>query len=234
MKRLIPTDKEWFNYKDNKYCSWLFSFIASSATFYNGNLYYTKKQYIKDIPLIKKYVDIKNKKSIDDKMNKLIKLGYITEDKENYYIINHTDLTYLLIDRDLLYNICITKSVMTIQVFIYLMDKMNMKKIQYKENTYNFTIKELHSALGYSPLSQNNNIDNAIKECLQSLKAEGYINYYYDKVENENSKKGNYKIPNHILTFVCDTIPKQLQEVKKEDKKAETMQSKVIDNGFKF
>lgn len=228
MKRLIPTDKEWFNYKDNKYCSWLFSFIASSATFYNGSLYYTKKQYIKDMPLIKKYVDIKNKKSIDDKMNKLIKLGYITEDKDNYYIINHTDLTYLLIDRDLLYNICITKSVMTIQVFIYLMNKMNMKLNQYNENTYNFTIKELHSALGYSPLSQNNYIDNAIRECLQSLKSEGYINYNIIPIETDKSIKGNYKIPNHVLTFVCDTIPKQLQEVKKEDKKAETMQN--IDN----
>ena len=78
---------------------------------------------------------------------------------------------------------------MTIQVFIYLMDKMNMKKSQYKENTYNFTIKELHSALGYSTESQNNNIDNAIKECLQSLKAEGYINYYYDKIDNVKTRE---------------------------------------------
>lgn len=231
MKRLIPTDKEWFNYKENKHCALLFSFIASSATFYNNRLYYTKKQYVKDIPLLKKYTELSTKKSIDKYINKLIELGYLTDDKENYYPINRTDSTYLLIDRDLLYNICTTRSSLSIQIFIYLMDRMNMKQEQYKENTYNFTIKELKSILGFSPLSQNYKIEQAIIECLQTFKVEKYIDYKQIYVSIDNSK-GEYKAPNYLLTFVCNKIPNNLQEVKKEE--AETAQHENNNKDFIF
>lgn len=212
--RLIPTDDSWYNYKDNRYCAWLFSFMSSSASYYNKRLYYPKKKYIKDIKLIENFLGIK-KRTIDKYINKLLKLNYIEEDKENYYIMNHTEETYLLMNRELLYNICITKSFLTIQIFVYLMDRMNMKQKNYNNNTYNFTIKEIKTILGYSPNTQNYQVEQAIKEVIQTLKAESYINYESVYIETEESNKGNYKIPNYLLTYVCNTIPIALQEIKK-------------------
>lgn len=219
MKRLIPTDKEWFNYKKNKHCSVLFAFITYSATFYNGKLYYPKEKYIRDIELLKKVTGLKNKKSIHTYKNKLIDLGYITEDKKNFYPINRIDTTYILIDKVLLYNLCTTESKLSVPIFVYLMDKMNMKQKVYKENTYNFTIKELKEMLGYSTLSQNKTIESKITDCLKELQSKEYIKYNKVFVESEKSAKGNYKIPNYLLTYVFENKKEQPQEIITYEKK---------------
>lgn len=214
-KRRIPTDKQWFDYKSNKYAGWLFCFMSSSASFHE-KIYYPKKRFIEDLPLIKKFLCVSDKRTITKYLKKLINQGYISEDNDNYYfpyVMNQGN--YILIDRALLYNLCVTKSTITTQIFCYLTNRMNMKESQYTEKAYNFTLKELRVALGYSDKSYNE-LDRAIKECLQTLKAENYINYnniYVDLIVNGIPKK----VPNYQLTFITETIPQVLKEIKEDD-----------------
>lgn len=216
-KRRIPTDKEWFDYKHNKCAGWLFCFMSSSAT-YKEELYYSKSNFIKDLPLIKKFLGVVDKRTINKYLRILINQGYIKEDNENYYFPHKG--SYILIDRDLLYNLCITKSILTTQIFIYLTNRIKFKKEKYNESYYNFTIKEIRTVLGYSDTSQNYTIENAINECLQSLKAENYINYekvYVDIVVNGVNKK----VPNYRLYNICDTIPQNLYSIKQDEQRNE-------------
>lgn len=214
-KRRIPTDKQWFDYKNNRFAGWLFCFMSSSASFHE-KIYYPKKRFIEDIPLIKKFLCVSDKRTIAKYLKILIEQGYVSEDNENYYFpYEMYKGSYILIDRDLLYNLCVSKSTITTQIFCYLTNRMNMKKSQFADSTYNFTLKELRVALGYSDKSYNE-LDKAIKECLQTLKAEYYINYtniYVDIIVNGKPQK----VPNYQLTFITDTIPIELQGVKQED-----------------
>lgn len=239
MKRLIPTDKEWYNYKENKYCAWLFSFMVSCANYNKqvNDLYYTKSQYKDDMQSIKRLCGVSNKRTIDRYKNKLLELGYITEDENCYHIINHTDMTYILIDKDLLYNICTTKSTLTIQIFVYLLERMNMKKKVYSDSKYNFTIKEVQSMLGYTSNSQNNNLSRAIVECIQTLKAEEYIDYNIVYVESDNNNRKQYKIPNYQLVYICEKLPTAIQQIKKAEtaiKENKASTSNKLDKDFIF
>lgn len=231
LKRLIPTDKEWYDYNHNKYCAWLFSYMVSCAT-YNPtekDLYITKKSFNKtdNIKLILKFLNVKNKKTVIKYLDKLIDLGYVktTDTDTCYHLLNYTENTYVLIDKDLLYNICITKSALSIQIFIYLLERMTYKQQRTKENIYNFTLKELEIVLGFSGNSQNYNIESAIKECLQTLKAESYINYKIVHIELNDCDK-NYKIPNYQLTYITERLPQSIQEIKQSET-AETAQESV-------
>ena len=231
-KRRIPTDKQWFDYKSNKYAGWLFCFMSSSASFHE-KIYYPKKTFIEDIPIIKKFLCVTDKRTITKYLNKLINQGYVSEDNDNYYFpyaMNQGN--YILIDRDLLYNLCVTKSTITTQIFCYLTNRMNMKKSQYAESTYNFTLKELRVALGYSDKAYKE-LDKAIRECLQTLKAENYIDYnniYVDLIVNGIPEK----VPNYQLTFITDTIPQKLQEIKEEDCCADTEETTEEKKDFYF
>lgn len=228
-KRRIPTNKEWFDYKTNKSATWLYCFIISSATYHNKQLYYTKNNYLLDLPLIKKFLGISSKRTIDKYLKILLDKQYIQEDKEKYFFPNNEEFKgrYFLLDKDLLYNLCVTKSTMSAQIFCYLYDRMKYKREENAETTYNFTLKEIRVVLGYSANSQNVPVENAIKECLQTLKAENYIDYnniYVDIMDNGKL----LKVPNYKLTMICDNIPQKLQEVKEEE------QRNIIAPRFKF
>ena len=221
-KRRIPTNKQWFDYNKTKYCGWLFCFMSSSANFHE-RLYYPKRIFLEDLPLIKKFLGVSDKRTITKYVQMLLNNGYLSEDKDNYYFPFelHKD-TYILIDKDLLYNLCVTKSTITTQVFCYLKSKLCMKQSVYCENTYNFTLKELRIALGYSAQTQNYRIEQAIKECLQTLKAENYIDYtnvYVDLSINGKCEK----VPNYQLKYVCDCIPEPIQEIKDTERNIKTL-----------
>lgn len=216
-KRRIPTDKEWFNYKNNKFAGWLYCFMCSSATF-KDKLYYTKKDFRADFPTIKKGLGINDNRTINKYITILKNQGYIIEDTNNYYFpFVKNQGSFILIDKELLYNLCITKSVITTQIFVYLLNRMKMKRELYNETTYNFTLKELRTALGYSNTSQNANIERAIKECLQTLKAENYIDY--ENIYVEIMVRGvPEKVPNYQLTFITEKILPKLSEIKESEK----------------
>ena len=217
-KSRIPTNPEWFYFNKNKYCSWLYCFICSSSTYHDKRLYYTKNSFIQDIPLIKKLLGVTDKRTINTALKKLLDNGYIFEDGEKYYFPTNEEFKgrYFLIDKDLLYNLCVTKSTLTAQIFIYLADRLKFKEMIYNESEYLFTLKELRVALGYSPNSQNARVESAIKECLQTLKAEKYIDY--DNISVLLSTNGKeIVVQNYNLKGVCKEIPRTLQEIKEEE-----------------
>lgn len=231
-KRRIPTDKEWFDYKNNKYASWLYCFMSSSASFHD-KLYYKKQHFYADLGIIKKCLGIQDKRTINKYIDILLKNGYLSQDEENFYfpfVMNNG--TYILIDKDLLYNISMTKSHISAQTFIYLSNRMKMKREQYNETTYNFTLKELRIAFGYSETSQNSRIESAIRECLQTLKAEKYIDYenvYVDLLVRGVPEK----VPNYKLTYITEKLPKELERIKEEEKKIVEEQEKKTVEDFK-
>ena len=229
-KRRIPTEKEWFDYKNNRFAGWLYCFMSSSASFHE-RLYYRKQDFRADLPLIKKLLSVNDNRTINKYINILKDKNYLAEDENNYYfpyVVKNG--TYILIDKDLLYNLCITKSTITTQIFIYLSNRMKMKEDKYKETTYNFTLKELRIALGYSENSQNASVEKAIKECLQTLKAENYIDY--ENVYIDLIVKGvPEKVPNYVLTSITEVIPQKIEEVKKEE---ETTNKNLSNNTFHF
>lgn len=221
IQRRIPTDKQWFDYKSNKYASWLYCYICSNATYNKEKdlLYYSKQNYINDLYIIKQLLGVQDKRTINKYINKLIDNKYIYEKEDIYYFPNNKEFNsnYYLIDKELLYNLCITKSTLTVQLFIYLSNRMKYKKAKKNSNEYLFTLKELKGILGYSEKSQNAAIEKAIKEVLQTLKAENYIDYdniYIDKEINGIY----YKIPNYKLKYICAEIPKEIQEEKEKEK----------------
>lgn len=227
-KRRIPTDKQWFDYRHNKFASWLYCFMISSAT-YNDKLYYPKRNFSRDLPLIKKFLGVSDKRTITKYINQLKSLEYLAEDNENYYFpFQYNTGTYILINRDLLYNLCITKSTITTQIFVYLMDRLKMKQKLYAETSYNFTIKELRVALGYSEKTQNATIEKAINECLMTLKAEQYIDYTNTYVDITTKDGRTQTIPNYVLTYVCETIPQRLDEIKQEQQRTFNVYSSVF------
>lgn len=215
-KRRIPTDKEWFDYKENKHSGWLYCFMISSATFHE-KIYYPKKDFFVDLPLIKKFLCVNDNRTINKYIAILKDNGYLAEDEENFYFpFVKNKGTYILIDKDLLYNLCVTKSTITTQIFVYLSNRLKMKKEQYGTSQYNFTIKEIRIALGYSKESQNARIEKSIKECLQTLKAENYIDYsniYIDTIVNGTPQK----IPNYQLNYITENIPQKLAEIKQKE-----------------
>ena len=212
-KRRIPTTKEWFDYKTYKFAGWLYCFMSSSAKFHE-KLYLKKTDFVASWPIIKRATGKDDNRTIKKYLKILLDNNYLSEDEENYYfpfVMNNG--TYILIDKDLLYNICTTKSVIAIQTFIYLSNRMKMKKELYDESTYNFTLKELRVALGFSASSQNKLIETAIRECLQTLKAEKYIDYdniYVDILVNGIVTKS----PNYQLTFIAETLPQKIVDIK--------------------
>ena len=216
-KRRIPTDKQWFDYKNNKHAGWLFCFMSSSAS-YHDKLYYPKQRFLDDLPLIKKFLGVNDKRTINRYLNILKNNNYISEDDKNYYfpyVIGQG--TYILLDRDLLYNLCITKSTLLIQIFCYLYMRMSMKESLSGESEYNFTLKEIRVALGYSSKSQNATIEKAIKECLETMKAGDYIDYeniYVDIMVNGVPEK----VPNFKLTKIIEELPQKIQEIKSAEK----------------
>lgn len=215
-KRRIPTDKEWFNYKNNKFAGWLYCFMCSSAT-YQDKLYYNKNNFRADFPTIKKGLGINDNRTINKYITILKNQGYIVEDTNNYYFpFVKNQGSYILIDKKLLYNLCTTKSALTTQIFVYLLNRMKMKRELFNENIYNFTLKELRIILGYSADSQNSRVENAIRECLQTLKAENYIDYnniYVDILVNNIPEK----VPNYQLTFITEKILPKLSEIKEKE-----------------
>lgn len=202
--RNIPTEETWFNYIDNKNASWLYCYLISIATYHNGYIYISKENYYDSLPIIRNLLGVSDKqnRSIKKSISYLLDKGYIQESADAYIFVKKQP--YISIDKDLLYELCTTRSNICAQIFIYLKNRLKYKKEKYNSDSYNFTIKEIKGVLGYSVDSQNKTIEKAIKSCLESLERENYIKYINKNVEVPGH---NYKIPNYILTFATDRVP---------------------------
>lgn len=107
-------------------------------------------------------------------LTKLIEKKNLVHDEERKrYIFPHNGLSkYQNINNAMIYYLVITSNPNVIKIYIYLLNKWLWK--QNVNEDYDFTLKELREALGYSG-SDNKEVDAAFRTILFSLAKQGII-----------------------------------------------------------
>lgn len=165
--------------------------------------YLLKSTFNKSKKILMDVCGIGTTKTLKRHIDSLIEAGLVEEGvmrsngKEYpcYYFPFDYDGNYKLIEKDLVRYLVETRSSIAIKVYLYLLNCSTAKK------DYEFTITEISKALGYAPSSQSP--EATIRNCLQSLKREGIINYvdtYKQKKDDTTDKI--IPVPIKILKFV--------------------------------
>lgn len=212
-RRRMPVEKEWFDKNKNDIIYGLLQSIGEQFHDSNGKIQVrtSKVSFIKNLTIIKKCADVRDKRTIMSAISKYAKDGYITEDEDYYYFPYNVNNPYILIDLKLLDHICKTFNKQSLKIYVYLKNKYNMK--EKKHEKYLFTIKELKSVLGYSDSTDEKT--TGIRNILAEFKNSNIMGYKTIHIDYVN-KKGEYKIPNFQLDFVEDELPKKIEENLKE------------------
>ena len=210
--RRIPIQKDWFDYHLD---SIVYSFMLASASSRlkpgdkkdgsESYLYLSQSKYKKIRPVMKQLIG-KTARQINERVEKLIQVGYIHFNEqtkeytfpfdynEKYYIVSANVLTYL----------CTVSNPFVIKIYFYLADKFNYK------HDYLFTLTELRKMLGYSG-SANARANDLIKLALSSLSVMKFIEYKKVQVKGVGSTDRPIE-QFQLINVVGKTLPKVIQE----------------------
>lgn len=134
-------------------------------------------------------------------LNKLIDKKLLTYDEERKrYIFPHNGLRrYQNINNAMIYYLVITSNMNVIKIYLYLLNKWLWKTEKESAFDYDFTLKELRQALGYSD-SNNREVDSAFRTILFSLAKQGIIDAYptWAQIKDDGPPSPVYR-----LTFVA-------------------------------
>lgn len=203
-KRRMPIEEEWFDKKTNDI---LYGWMQAAATYdkeieeKDKQLYYPKAQFTKDLKTIKTLLRIKDKRSVMSKVKALIDSGYVGEDTNNYYFPYNPNNPYILVDKELLFNIVTTTNEFGLKIYTYLLNKQGYKQ------RYHFTINELKQVFGYSATTKGN-IETIIAGNLDSLLCNDIIAYHVEQVEIPTAH-GIVKTRNFVLDNVAIKLPER-------------------------
>lgn len=100
-------------------------------------------------------------------------MGLIDKKEDNYIFPFDYNCKYEIVEQKMLQYLIDTRSANAIRIYIYLLNKYKWKK--QKQEKYEFTIKEIKRAMGYSEATKTAEI--IIKNVLESLRREGIIDY---------------------------------------------------------
>ena len=197
--RRLPTEGVFMSFKIDDI---VYGYLQGIATYKPGEktVYLTEAQ-LNDAKRVLKDLLGTSSKTIKRKVDMLIQKNLLAYDANNriYSFLYDTNEKYCIVSADLLLKLTSVYNHMAVRTYVYLLDKFLWKQ---KENdVYNFTLKELKMAFGYSEGTRGL-IENILREVLDNLKYNNYINYesYYD---NEHSP---HPIPRMKLTFVARTV----------------------------
>ena len=182
-----------------------YGFMLYLATYdkKTNTLYLTKNRLEKDMPIMRTILGDVTKKSALNIITKLLENNLIKESKINigsmknvscYTFPYDSSSRYQLISNDVLYYILFTRNKCAVRIYTYLYNKYLWK--QQINEEYEFTIKEIKLALGWSNTTKT--AEDLINMNLRSLKNEGIIDYveYYKTINGTPS-------PVKRLTFVA-------------------------------
>ena len=182
-----------------------YGFMAYLATYDNktNTLYLTKNKLEKEMPVMRTILGDMTKKGFLKVLAKLIESKLIMESKIDigamknvpcYTFPYDSSSRYQIINNDVLYYVLFTRNKCAVRIYTYLYNKYLWK--QQTEEEYEFTIREIKLALGWSDTTKT--AEDLIKMNLQSLKNEGIIDYveYYKTI-------GSTPSPVKRLTFVA-------------------------------
>lgn len=231
-KRRMPVEKEWFDKNLDKllYCLMQsFSLEDKKQADAQKRVYYPKAQFIRDTKLIKKSLGIKDKRTLNSKLNTLFEKGYLAEDEDNYYFpfIVGKDHLYYLIDKELLKALTSSSNGIGIGIFIYLAFAANAKK------GYQFTITELMKVLGYQTGTDKagGSAFQIVAGALAGLKESKFLDYGYKKVTLDDG----HIITNMYITNIATKVPEERKaEVKKATEAKNENSEKLFEKIFNF
>lgn len=153
-------------------------------------------------------------KTIDNRVIKLKELGLVEEKVESFWDANgnenqHSvyifpydkDGSFKWVNKKLLEYLVYTRNSQGVRIFLYLYNKY-----AWKGNQYTFTFDEIKKALGYAETTKS--ADKLIKANVESLKAEGLIDYQEITQQREVGDKV-LPIKRKKLIFVVEELSKE-------------------------
>lgn len=216
--RRIPIEENWFDYHLD---SIVYSFMLASATARikpgdkvdgtKSYLYLSQSKYKKIRPTIKQIIG-KTARQVGERVDKLIKSGYIKYDEEakQYTFPFDYNEKYYIVSVDVLAYLCTVSNPFVIKIYFYLADKYNFKP------GYRFTLTQLRKMLGYSG-SANANANNLIKLALSALSVMNFIEYKPVKVKVPGTKTDRLVDQFELIRVVGKRLPKIIEQELREN-----------------
>ena len=184
LTRRISMDNDSLNYQTDDviyiYMRFLSTVIVKTEN--DWMEYLSKKNFVSQKSFLAKLLGCTTK-TIDNKLKKLISLGLVKEKLESFWDIDGNESKYTIytfpydedggfkwVNKKLLEYLVYTRNNQGIRIFLYLYNKF-----AWKGSEYIFTVEEIKKALGYAETSKSP--DSLIKATLESLKAEGLIDF---------------------------------------------------------
>ena len=169
-------------------------------------LYLSQSKYKKLRPTIKLLIG-KTARQVGERVQKLIKAGYIKYDqqaKEYSFPFDYNE-NYYIVSRDVLAYLCTVSNPFVVKIYFYLADKYKFKK------DYKFTLTQLRKMLGYSG-SANARVNDMIKLALSSLSIMHFIQYkkVYVKVPGNQTDRPVEEF--QIVNVVGKRLPKIVED----------------------
>lgn len=204
--RLISLEDNFMNHNNGN--DILYAFMLNKATYdpKTQQLYLSKNQYIKHRSVLNMLLGHTGKNYLSTTLDKLIKKGLIAETNLDigshknapcYIFPNNEKNRYQLVNNEILLYVVYTRNLCAIRIYTYLYNKFLWKQSIHEE--YEFTIKELKEALGWS--SATKTCDELIKMNLESFQREGIIQY----ADIYTLVNGTQPSPRKVLKFVAAT-----------------------------
>lgn len=184
LTRRISMDNDFMNYQTDDII-YIYMRCLSTVRVKTENdwmEYLSKKKFVSQKSFLAKLLGCTTK-TIDNKLKKLISLGLVKEKLESFWDIDGNESKYTIytfpydedggfkwVNKKLLEYLVYTRNNQGIRIFLYLYNKF-----AWKGSEYIFTVEEIKKALGYAETSKSP--DSLIKATLESLKAEGLIDF---------------------------------------------------------
>lgn len=199
LTRRISMDSDFMNYQTDDIVYIYMRCLSTVRVKHNNTWteYLSKKKFIAQKSFLSKLLNCTTK-TIDNKLKKLIALGLIEEKIESFWDVDgnetkHTiyifpydeDGSFKWVNKKLLEYLVYTRNTQGVRIFLYLYNKF-----AWKGSEYVFTVEEIKKSLGYAETTKS--ADSLIKATLESLKAEGLIDF---EEITQYSEIGNKTVP---------------------------------------
>ena len=144
--------------------------------------YLSKKKLVSQKAFLSKLLNC-DSKTVNNRLKKLISLGLVKEKVESFWDVNGNETQHSIyvfpydedgsfkwVNKKLLEYLVYTRNTQGVRIFLYLYNKF-----AWKGSEYVFTAEEIKVALGYAKSTKS--ADSLIKATLESLRAEGLIDF---------------------------------------------------------
>ncbi len=206
-QRRISLEDDFMNHTTNDI---LYTYMLVNSTYHpiEKRFYMTLTNYkLKNISNTIGKLLGKQKRTIDNHLEKMINKGLIAIDRvrsgnnevDAYVFPYDENGLYKLVNNDILEYIVNTRNVCGVRIYVYLLNKHLWKQ------GYEFTSKELLTAIGFSKNTEQVSLYKMINDILDSLTREGIIKYtdeYKDMLDNRGVL---IKTPIKKLWFVAQS-----------------------------